>query len=105
MPRIWRLWADARDRASAAQRRAALATDYRVTFATEHGQRVLADILIRAGVAQTSFRVGDGADAAAFREGQRYAALQIIEMINATPDAALRLSRTGDTEELFHDAV
>ena len=105
MPRIWRRWGEVRERASLAQRRAALATDYRVTFATEPGQRVLADILTRAGVMQTSFRAGEGADAAAFREGQRFAALQIIEMINATPDAALRLSRNGETEELFNDDV
>ena len=102
MVAIFKRWRDRRQAGDVAERRQALIQDYHQVFMTEAGQRVLADILERAGVMQPSFR-GDGAEATAFREGQRYCSLQIIEMINADPDAARRLATTGDTEELFND--
>lgn len=102
MVAIFRRWRDRRQASGAVERREALIRDYRQVFMTDAGQRVLADILERGGVMQPSFR-GDGAGATAFREGQRYGALQIIEMINADPDAARRLAMTGNTEELFDD--
>ena len=37
----------------------------------------------------------------AFREGRR-AVLELLDMINRSPDAQRRLLLTGDTEEVFH---
>lgn len=106
MPRIWQTWRErrrheTREQADArlAGERAALADDYRHVFASESGQRVLADLLRRAGVMQTSH---DGNPMqTAYAEGKRRIGLELIEMINADPGAALRLATVGQTEELF----
>ena len=76
-----------------------LAMDYRATFATPAGQRVLADLLHVTGVGRNSFRPGQ-ADVTAFNEGQRRIGLHLIELINADPDALAQLLATGDTEAL-----
>lgn len=106
MPRIWQLWRDRRrgespeEQARRAQEdRLFLAMDYRHVFASEPGQRVLADILRRAGVMQTSFDAVPSI--AAYNEGKRRIGLEIIEMLNADPADQERLIRTGATESLF----
>lgn len=106
MPRIWQLWRD-RGRGESPQQqqrrqedeRAVLAGEYRATFATPTGQRVLADILRRAGVMSTTFDAHP--PNAAYAEGKRRIGLEIIEMINADPADQDRLALTGHTEELF----
>ena len=102
MPRIWEFWRERRANRSNRDRQNALKSDYRATFGTEAGQRVLADMLIRWGVMQDPWN-GDGAEAVAYRAGKRRAGLEIIEMINADPNAAERLARTGMTEELYEN--
>jgi hypothetical protein len=82
------------------QQRRALALAYRRTFATPDGQEVLADILRRGQVMQTTFDVD--ARVAAYNEGRRRMALEIIEMLNADPAQLDRLALTGDTENLFN---
>ena len=99
MARIWDTWAQRR-KADPAKERAALIMDYRVTFGSPIGQRVLADIMKRAGVMQTSWGA-DGAEATAYRQGKQRTALEIIETINADPAAIQRTALTGNTEELF----
>lgn len=76
-----------------------LALDYRQTFASPAGQRVLADILRRGSVMQTSF--DPHAATAAYNEGKRRLALEVVEMLNADPGQLDRLALTGDTEELY----
>lgn len=108
MARIWQLWRE-RPRgetpAQAQQRelseRALLSDDYRHVFASEPGQRVLADILRRAGVMQDCFDAHP--PIAAYNEGKRRMGLEIIEMINADPADQEHLARSGNTESLFHD--
>jgi hypothetical protein len=106
MPAIWKLWRDRGRGETAAQQaqrqleeRATLAADYRFVFGNEAGQRVLADILHRAGV------MLDPYDAhppnAAYNAGKRRTGLDIIEMINADPADQQRLGTTGQTEDLF----
>ena len=100
MVRLWRTWRDQRQADPVAER-AALITDYRITFGTEMGQRVLADILRRSGVMQTTWG-HDGAEASAFRAGKQRVGLEIIETINADPLAIQRTALTGETQELFN---
>ena len=86
--------------AEAASRLQQLRTDYRVVFGSDAGQRVLADLMERLGVSQTSFRPGQP-DMTAYHEGRRRAALEIVEIITADPTAPVRMIAQGDTEELF----
>lgn len=106
MPRIWQFWRDRGRGETAAQQeqrlrdeRTMLAIDYRFVFGTEPGQRVLADILRRAGVMAETY------DAhlpnMAYAAGRRRMGLDIIEMINADAAVQDRLALTGQTEELF----
>jgi hypothetical protein len=99
MPRIW-LPHWVRKKHDAAAARALLLEDYRNTFGTEAGQRVLADLLRRHQVMDSTYVAGDPMGTA-YSEGKRRVALEIIEMINADPDAHRRLATTGYTEELL----
>ena len=58
-----------------------LVTDYKTTFGTENGQRVLTDLQNRCHLFSTTNVKGD-AHESAFNEGQRAAILFIISMIN-----------------------
>jgi hypothetical protein len=107
MPRIWttrgerdalRRVAQGAEKAEQARRLA-----YRACFETPSGQTVLADILKRCGLVQDSFVPGSP-DQTAYQAGRRRVGLEIVETINADPDAAIRLVRTGNTEELFDES-
>ena len=87
--------------AEAVQQQRQLAQDYRTAFATEAGQRVLADLLRRTGLARATMVQGD-THATAFNEGRRSIGLELVRAVNASPDAAERLLRTGEIEELTH---
>jgi hypothetical protein len=82
-----------------AQEQAALAQAYRQTFATEQGRVVLADLLRRAGLMQSSFS-GDPLETA-YREGRRRLGLEVVEAINRDPDAVLAMVTSGETSSLF----
>ena len=81
---------------------AALIRAYQETFRPEAGQLVLADILRKASVVQTTYVVGDAMETA-FNEGRRRGALEIVNMINADPAEALRLATTGEIGGLFDE--
>lgn len=87
------------EQAALQQQRRALALAYRRAFATPDGQEVLADILRRGQVMQTTFDVD--ARVSAYNEGRRRMALEIIEMLNADPAQLNQLALTGETETLF----
>ncbi len=113
--RLWQTGGDRRRRASMTRRRAsmtppevmqeqaALAQAYRHTFATEQGRVVLADLLRRAGLMQSSFS-GDPLETA-YREGRRRLGLEVVEAINRDPDAVLAMVTSvvtsGETSSLF----
>lgn len=99
MALIWQFWRERRRDEDPMEARAFLAEDYRITFGSPMGQRVLADILRRAGVMQTTFDAHP--PTAAFNEGRRRIGLEIIEMINADPAPQQAMATTGNTEELF----
>lgn len=101
MPRLWRTWRERRaDTAETTMERARqLRLDYRQVFATDAGGRVLADILARCGVMQSSYTIGDTHETA-FREGRRRVGLELIEMINSDPEALIKLAQTGETDEV-----
>ncbi|MDR3418687.1 MAG: hypothetical protein P4L83_21145 [Nevskia sp.] len=112
MPRIWETWkerlrrrgTDETAQETAAKALQALRMDYHVTFGTEPGQRVLADLLRRGGVAQTPLVLGQP-DQTAYQCGRMRLALEIVEMISADPEAAVRMISSGQTEELFDAEV
>lgn len=88
-------------------RRARLNEAYRITFDGTEGKRVLADILEKAGVLQTSVVAGD-AYMTAFNEGKRALALTIIDEMRWSPMQLLALAeertdnealRLGEAEE------
>lgn len=102
--RLWQAHGERRRRAKmgqaeVAQEQAALAQAYRQTFATEQGRLVLADVLRRAGLMQSSFATDP--HLTAFREGRRRLALEIVEAINRDPDAVMTMLTSGETNSLF----
>jgi hypothetical protein len=102
--RLWQTGGERRRRgkmspAEVAQEQAALAQAYRQTFATEQGRLVLADVLRRAGLMQSSFAADP--HETAYREGRRRIGLEIVEAINRDPDAVLAMMTSGETNTLF----
>ena len=82
-----------------AQEQAALTLAYRQTFASEQGRLVLADLLRRAGLLQSSFCADP--HETAYREGRRRLGLEIVEAINRDPDAVMAMMTSGETNSLF----
>ena len=87
--------------ADAAAMQSQLLQDYRNTFGGETGRRVLADILRRGGLMQSSCSTDPGA--MAFQEGKRRLGLEIVETINRDPAALVATITSGETAPLFHD--
>ncbi len=65
-------------------RRRQLARDYIETFSTDHGKRVLADILNRAGVTRPQFHSDPGVTQ--FNEGHRHLAFSIFRQVHSSLD-------------------
>ncbi len=84
-----------------AQEEAALIDAYRQVFSGERGKVVLADILRRGGLMGTTFEPGEPESAAIFREGRRSLALELVEMVNRDPAAALAMARSGEVSDLM----
>ena len=102
--RLWMAHGERRRRAKMtqpeiAQEQAALTLAYRQTFATQQGLVVLADLLRRAGLMQSSF--ASDPHETAYREGRRRLGLEIVEAINRDPDAVLAMMTSGETNSLF----
>lgn len=89
------------DGAAPAQRLAQRLRDYQHVFASDAGQRVLADILRRGGVARTTW--DDGRPGMELREGQRQLALYILGQTTANIARIDKLLMSGETTELFGD--
>lgn len=103
LTRLWRRRNEApKTNEQAALEEAQRLLDYRQTFGTDHGKRVLADILRRARVVQSSY-AGADTHATAFAEGRRRVGLEIIETINRDPEAVDLMLRTGQIEGLFDE--
>lgn len=66
-----------------------LKNDYREVFRSPQGQRVLADILRRAGVTHPQFEADP--EKARFLEGHRHLAHSIYRMVHASDDPLLKL--------------
>lgn len=87
-----------------AQQEAALVAAYREAFGGERGRMVLADILRRGGIAARGYNPGEPGDLMFFREGRRSLALEVVEMVNRDPDAALAMIRSGEVADLVDNA-
>jgi hypothetical protein len=111
LARLWLTWRQRRAQTALsseqrAQQEAALIDAYRATFGGERGRLVLADILRRGGLMSLLYRPGDAAsssEATMWREGRRSLALEIVEMVNRDPDAALAMARTGEVADLLEE--
>ena len=107
-----RLWLTHRQRRAQAtlsaeqrsQEEAALVSAYREVFGGERGKVVLADILRRGGLMARTFAPGEPESAAIFREGRRSLALELVEMVNRDPDAALAMARSGEVSDLMEES-
>lgn len=78
-------------------KRRQLAIDYRHTFNTEPGRRVLWDLLTRCHIFQSSFKPGAPSEVTAFREGERNVGLQIMAMMQI--EDVEKLQEYAQTEE------
>jgi hypothetical protein len=84
------------------QARIELKRDYMETFSTEHGKRVLADILAQAGVTRPRFDADPGVTQ--FWEGHRHLAMSIYRQVHSSMDALTDLlseeqKRTDDNHK------
>ena len=102
MSRVWKTFAERREKRDVAAEERQRRIDYRAVFGSDTGQRVLADIMQRCGVMQTSFRPGLP-DETAYNQGRQRAALEIVQTINMDPNAALKMAQSGETEDIFND--
>jgi hypothetical protein len=73
----------------AEQRAYARLIDYKRTFATVSGQRVLQDLMDTHGMLRSSFSPGD-ASQVAFKEGERNVILRIMAMLKMDPKKFLK---------------
>jgi hypothetical protein len=106
LARLWLTWRQRRALGAMtaeqrAQQDAVLVDAYRQVFGGERGKVVLADILRRGGLMARTYAPGEPTDAAIFREGRRSLALELVEMVNRDPEAALAMARTGEVAELI----
>lgn len=88
-----------------AQQEAVLVAAYREVFGGERGRLVLADILRRAGLMARGYAPGEPAEATIYREGRRSVALEIVEMVNRDPNAALEMARSGEVSDLYAEGT
>lgn len=73
--------------------------DFRQTFGTPAGKRVLAELLRRGWVTRPGFDPGNPY-VTAYREGQREMALHIAGMIGLSDEDIMRLARDRPEEEV-----
>lgn len=80
---------------------ARLRDDYRMTFGSPHGRRVLADLLKFGHVSQSVVVLGDNGQGTGVNEGKRLAALRCTSFINMEDDEIVRLAQRSaeDGEE------
>lgn len=108
--RLWLTWRQRREMAKLtdaqrAQAEAVLIAAYREVFCGERGRMVLADILRRAGLMTRGYAPGEPVEATIFREGRRSVALEIVEMVNRDPNAALEMARSGEVADLYAEGT
>lgn len=105
LARLWMTWRQRRAMGALtaeqrAEQEAVLVSAYREALGGERGRIALADILRRGHVMETTYVTGDPY-ATAFREGRRRLALEIVEMVNRDPNAAIEMARTGEVADLM----
>lgn len=72
--------------------------DYMITFNSEHGKKVLHDMMTRFGMLRSSFIKGDSHEMA-FMEGQRNVLLFIMHQMKIDMDALNKMIDEGDSYE------
>jgi hypothetical protein len=74
--------------------------DYKEVFSSPSGQRVLADILKRAGVTRPQFDADP--EKARFLEGHRHLAHSIFRMVHSSDESLLKLIAEEQTKQDQH---
>lgn len=75
-----------------------LGEDYRATFATEAGQRVLADLVLRSGLLDVAPPVD--AHGAVLQSGRASLALYLVDQLRWQPGDILRMARLDADHQL-----
>lgn len=105
MPSLYRTIRDMMSRKpeDAAREQYLLREAYYEVFKSDKGQLVLADILRRGSVDQSTFTAGDP-HLTSFKEGQRRLSLEILNMavIGPDEDALIRSMMKNQTSEVFN---
>lgn len=106
--RLWLTWRQRKAQAALsaeqrAQQESVLVSAYREVFGGERGRLVLADILRRSGIAARGYNPGEPGDVMFFREGRRSLGLEIVEMVNRDPHAALAMLQSGEVADLLQE--
>ena len=103
MPRIKASAVDAQIPKSATQeeRTRVLVQDFRDTFKTASGQRVLAHLLNFTGLTRAGW--DDNPQRLAYNAGVRSVGFHIVETLATDPGAVVALVKTGEVEELFSE--
>jgi hypothetical protein len=87
---------------SMGKRAIALAIDYKVTFESEHGSRVLRHLMKRFGFMHTSF--ADDPYVTAFNEGQRAVVIEIFKKLKIDVkklETEIFKDTTGESDVIF----
>lgn len=71
--------------------------DYLATFSSDHGARVLADLVVKGHVLEST--LVPEAHIFAFREGERNLVLEILRMLSLKPDQVRKV--VDDVQETF----
>lgn len=84
-----------------AKRSLANVQDYKKTFSTDHGKKVLEDLMMRSGMRSCNFVPGDP-QATAFNEGNRQIVLYILQKLSVDiKKLELMLTKESENESEF----
>lgn len=87
---------------SSGKRQVALAIDYKTTFGSEHGSRVLRHLMKRFGIMHTTF--SDDPYVTSFNEGQRAVIIEIIKKLKIDVrklETEIFKEPTGESDVIF----
>lgn len=80
------------------QAMAARVIDYKRTFGTDYGKRVLFDLMKRCSMLQSSYIIQDP-NATIFNEGKRFMVLEILSKLKVNPNKFVEMIEEGIDNE------
>jgi hypothetical protein len=82
-----------------AEKQLALLTDYKATFGSAAGQRVLWDLMKTNFMVSSTMAAGASSHELSFREGSRNAVLRILKILKTTPDQLQSMIDQGEEDD------